>query len=57
MPESTPSSNDTGMTTAKTQAARIAVLPSRGQSTSETSVRKRIDSPKSPTTKLLSQVK
>jgi hypothetical protein len=48
MPASTPSTTETGTITAKTKAARIAVLPRRGHSTAATDVLNRRESPKLP---------
>jgi hypothetical protein len=57
IPASTPSPRETGTTTAIVARARIPVLPSLGHMMSPTGTLKRIEVPKSPTTKFASQSK
>jgi hypothetical protein len=52
MPDSTPKPRETGTTTSRVAAARMAVEPRRGHMTSPTGTLKRTDSPKLPMTKL-----
>jgi len=53
MPAITPRKSEIGIMIAKTISARRPVLARRGQSSSETGVLKRMDSPKSPRTALV----
>ena len=50
MPASTPSSSADGTITTITQNISMPVSPSRGQSTSATGARNRVEVPKSPRT-------
>ena len=55
IPARMPRIREMGIITAKTQKPRIAVFHNRGKSISTTGVLKRMDSPKSPVTKLPNQ--